>query len=59
MATEQMQTIIDALEECEEYFDQRADADYEDERYVGNKEMNLLTVVREAIAKAKEPKGWR
>jgi len=40
-----------ALEECEEYFDNRADADCEGDpaEFVPNREMVLLTAVREAL----------
>lgn len=40
-----------ALQECEEYFDQRADiADYSDETgHTPNEEMKLLTEIREAL----------
>lgn len=38
-----------ALEQCEEYFDNRADADGDSEGFHPNKEMNLLTEVREAL----------
>jgi hypothetical protein len=46
-----------ALEECEEYFDQRADADYQDDQlcpYVGNPEMTMLVAVRSALQPHKE-----
>jgi hypothetical protein len=46
--------LIEALQECEEYFDQRADAEYftDSASPHPNKEMTLLTLVRDAIAKA-------
>lgn len=44
--------MIDALHECEEYFDQRADADCDQDGYIPNEEMKLLQVVREALRKA-------
>jgi hypothetical protein len=44
-----------ALEEAEEYFNARADADHNGERYVGNAEMNLLTTIRAALTKAGRP----
>ena len=47
------QTILDALESAEEYFDDRADAEYIDGRAHGNKEMHLLGEVRDAIAAAR------
>lgn len=43
---------LDALTECEEYFDNRADADCDQDGFIPNKEMRLLAVVRNAIAKA-------
>lgn len=45
-----------ALQECETYFDQRADvADYSDETgHTPNEEMNLLTEVQAALAAARE-----
>lgn len=46
------QTLIAALTECEDYFDQRADADCDQDGFIPNEEMKLLQVVREAIAKA-------
>lgn len=42
----------DALIECEDYFDNRADADCDQDGYVPNEEMKLLQVVRDAIRKA-------
>lgn len=44
--------LLGALRECEDYFDDRADADHDDTGFVPNKEMALLTTVRAAIAKA-------
>ena len=43
-----------ALEECEEYFDQRADAEYftDSPSPVGNEEMTMLVLVRQALGKA-------
>jgi len=43
--------VIDALERCEEYFDNRADADCDQDGYVPNEEMKLLQVVRDALKK--------
>ncbi|PDT47297.1 hypothetical protein CO661_14035 [Sinorhizobium fredii] len=47
--------VIEALEECEEYFDNRADAEYftDDPSPVPNEEMRLLTVVLDALKKAR------
>ncbi|WP_164822747.1 hypothetical protein [Sinorhizobium meliloti] len=49
-----MEKIIEALEACDEYFDQRADAEYFTDRAapVPNEEMKLLTLVRDALRKA-------
>ena len=45
--------MTDALEECGEYFDNRADADFNTEDgFIPNEEMRLLSVVKEALAKA-------
>lgn len=44
--------LLEALSECEEYFDNRADADCDQDGFIPNKEMRLLDVVRAAIAKA-------
>ena len=44
--------LLEALAECEDYFDQRADADCDQDGFIPNKEMRLLSLVREAIAKA-------
>ena len=44
-------SLLEALKECEEYFDKRADVDYADE-YIANSEMQLLVVVRKAIQNA-------
>jgi hypothetical protein len=43
--------LIDALRECEEYFDSRADAEYftDSAAPVPNEEMKLLTIVRDAL----------
>lgn len=43
--------LVKALRECEDYFDQRADADCvgDPAAYVGNREMTLLGVVLRAL----------
>lgn len=48
--------LVKALEEAEEYFDQRADAEYLPDHAapVGNKEMDLLTLVRAALDEARQ-----
>lgn len=56
MLTELEKQMKSALQECEEYFDQRADvADYSDETgHTPNEEMNLLTEVCAVLAAAKQ-----
>ena len=49
---EAFSSLIDALHECEEYFDNRADADCDQDGYIPNAEMRLLQVVRDALRKA-------
>lgn len=44
--------LLEALHECEDYFDNRADADCDQDGYIPNEEMKLLQVVREALKKA-------
>lgn len=44
--------LRDASFECEEYFDNRADADCDQDGFIPNEEMKLLQVVREALKKA-------
>ncbi|WP_417834713.1 hypothetical protein [Thalassospira xiamenensis] len=46
--------MVGALEESEEYFDQRSDADMDQDGYIPNEEMKILTVVRTALTKARE-----
>lgn len=41
--------MSEALHECEEYFDNRADADCDQDGYIPNDEMKMLTVVRAAL----------
>ncbi|MGR9384879.1 hypothetical protein [Rhizobium leguminosarum] len=45
-------TMLEALQECEEYFDNRADADCDQDGFIPNEEMKLLAVVRDALRKA-------
>lgn len=49
------QSVLADLEEVEEYFSQRADAEYFTDRAdpVGNEEMRLLGYVRNAISELK------
>jgi hypothetical protein len=48
-------TVIDALEQCEAYLEDRADADLEpgDSAHHPNEAMRLLVEIRAALAKAK------
>lgn len=48
----QVATLREALDECEAYFDNRADADCDQDGYIPNEEMKLLTLVRNALRKA-------
>lgn len=41
--------IIEALEECEAYFDNRADADCDQDGFIPNEEMKLLSKVQSAL----------
>lgn len=43
---------LEALQACEEYFDNRADADCDPDGFIPNEEMKLLSIVREALKKA-------
>lgn len=45
--------LLTALDEAEEYFYNRADADCDQDGFIPNKEMQMLSVVRAAIAAAK------
>ncbi|QIG76671.1 hypothetical protein EVC28_047 [Rhizobium phage RHph_I1_23] len=42
--------VIEALHECEDYFDNKADSDCDQDGFIPNKEMMLLSKVREAIS---------
>lgn len=42
--------MTDVLEECEAYFDNKADADHDESGFVPNREMVLLSAVKAAIA---------
>jgi len=44
--------MLDALEQCAEYFDKFADADHDQDGFVPNEAMQMLTLVMNAIAKA-------
>ena len=44
--------LLEALKECEEYFDDVADVDYDETEALPNKEMQLLVIVRKAIQNA-------
>jgi len=56
LAKSKLARIVEVLYECEEYFDNRADADCvgDPPHFVGNKEMQLLGEVREALKAAGE-----
>ncbi|MGO4316673.1 hypothetical protein [Agrobacterium sp. MCAB5] len=41
--------LIAVLVDCEDYFDGRADADCDQDGFIPNDEMRLLTAVREAL----------
>jgi len=43
--------MLDALEQCAEYFDKFADADHDQDGFVPNEAMQMLTLVMNAIAK--------
>lgn len=47
----QIAALLSALIECEDYFDGRADADCDQDGFIPNDEMRLLTAVREVIHK--------
>lgn len=49
------QRLLEALEEVEEYLDDRSDADYGDTGFVPNTEMRLLAVVRAALNEGHSP----
>lgn len=49
-----IETLTAALDECEDYFDNRADADCDQDGYVPNDEMRRLTTVRDALDAAKK-----
>lgn len=44
--------VLAVLHECEDYFDNRADADCDQDGLIPNEEMKILSEVRDAIAKA-------
>lgn len=44
-----LNAALSALCECEEYFDNKADADCDQDGFIPNKEMRILSEVREAI----------
>lgn len=43
--------LVELLQTCRDYFDNRADAEYIDGRPHGNKEMGLMTDVDEMLVK--------
>lgn len=50
----QIATMRAALEQCEEYLDNRADADGDSEGFRPNAEMSLLIEVRAALSRVQE-----
>jgi hypothetical protein len=51
-------SLLEALKECEDYFDNLADVDY-GETHLPNREMKLLSLVRKAIQNAENQKAMR
>jgi hypothetical protein len=49
--------IRSALQQCEEYLDQRADADCDETGFIPNEEMTLLAEVRDALSMLTEETG--
>ena len=49
--------VTEALEECQEYFDNRADADCDQDGFIPNKEMVLLSKVKTAMKAFDELQG--
>lgn len=50
----QNSSLLEALKECEEYFFNMADADYDETNPIPNKEMRMLTMIKNAIKKAEQ-----
>lgn len=52
----ELKRLRDVLELCEDYFDQRADADAvgDPQQYVGNTEMTLLSAIRRVLPPLKD-----
>lgn len=48
-AVNSLPALLDALEEVEEYLEQRADADCDQDGYIPNEEMKLLHTVKKAL----------
>ena len=46
--------MIEALEICSEYFDNKADADYDQDGPIPNREMLILSQIRLALDKVKK-----
>ena len=49
LATARIVRLEEALHECAEYFDTRADADHDDTGFVPNVEMRLLQIIQQAL----------
>ena len=47
--------LIELLEELEDYFEDKADADYQEGRFVPNEEMRFLVRIREALTPTNKP----
>ena len=46
---EQHEKMLAALDDCLEYFEQRQDADYDQDGHVPNDEMKMAVMIRQAI----------
>jgi hypothetical protein len=56
---EERERLREALRECVDYFDQRADAEYttESARPIANQEMGLLVLITDALASLEKDNG--
>jgi len=52
-ATHDIATLAAALQECADYFENRADADCDQDGFIPNKEMQMLDVCKRALGEAK------
>jgi hypothetical protein len=46
MARQMIERMHEVLDECEDYFEQRSDADHTGVTYIANQEMKLLMMIR-------------